>query len=203
MTVMIGAINNMGELISITEASPEQLATIAINPPNIYMPPIGSMVWDITDYIDYTADQTIMTDVEFSNPGQAEELYGLVYYFIDPNGNVVAQDYVYFTTGSMQFASFILYPDAPAPMTTTISFSAPAVGYKFGLRLLQLQMNGSVAEVVQEVNRLEVKLGGTNPTPTPTTPSIGLNTVVPMLIDGMIMVSFVGMTMALIKKLTK
>lgn len=138
---------------------PQQLPTAPILPPDPEAEAYGKMTWDLAQAIDYAPYQEVGAIVEAWNPTDTDRLYAIAYYFINPQGAVVTQDYLLFTTNGVQFASFILHAGAPEPMVTIIAFKAPSGGYKFGLRMLELEMVDSTASVKYETSRLEVLMG--------------------------------------------
>lgn len=140
--------------------TPQQLPTIPIEPPDPEAKAYGMMTWDLPSTIAYLPYQEVSAIVEAWNPTSVDRLYAIAYYFISPQGVIVTQDYLYFTTGGIQFPAFILHAGAPEHMVTTILFKAPSAGYRFGLQLLELEMVGSEASVKYETSRLEILLGG-------------------------------------------
>lgn len=170
---------------------PSQLAAAPITPPDIGAPEYGRMSWDIADAISsYSAGQQVTATIDLWNPSEIDRLYGAAYYFINPDGAVVEEDYIHFITGGMDFSVFILHAESPDHMVTSVIFSAPGAGYKFGLRLLELEMQDSVAVVKGEVSRLEVLLGGSR--------SSSGTSIVDTLLPAMVAVGMMGVMAKLV-----
>jgi len=140
------------------------------------------MQWDLPAAVDYVAYREVTAILEAWNPSGVDRIYGLEYYFINPDGVIVGQDYITFVADGLGFAMFMLHAGAPEPMVTVITFKAPATGYRFGLRLLELEMVDSVATIKYETSRLEVLLG---------TRDNGMDIFTPVL-TGLIAVAIVG-----------
>jgi len=139
---------------------PQQLSTIPIAPPDPAAQAYGKMTWDLAPSVAYSPSQGITAIVDLWNPSNINRLYGVAYYFVDSQGVVVAQDYLYFDAGGVKFSAFIMHANAPEHVVTSVTFSAPGVGYRFGLRLLELEMVGTSAVVKYETSRVEVLMGG-------------------------------------------
>ena len=138
---------------------PLQMPVSPILPPDPDAEVYGRMIWDLPLSMAYKPYQEVGAILEAWNPSDTNRLYAIGYYFINPQGAVVTQDYLLFTTNGVQFASFILHAGAPEPMVTIIAFRAPSGGYKFGLRMLELEMVDATVLIKHETNRLEVLLG--------------------------------------------
>lgn len=187
-TVLVGGLTEPGFL------APQQLSTIPIEPPDPAAEAYGRMAWDLPSAIAYSPYQEVTAYVEAWNPTSVDRLYGITYYFIDPQGTVVIQDYLYFTTGGMNFAAFILHAGAPEHMVTTVAFKAPGVGYRFGLRLLELEMVDSQAAVKYETSRLEILLGGV---------STDESGILGIVVTGLMAVTFAAVVTKTISKIEK
>ena len=138
---------------------PQQLPVAPILPPDPAAEAYGKMTWDLASAIAYAPYQEVGAIVEAWNPTDTDRLYAIAYYFINPQGVVTTQDYLVFTANGTQFASFILHAGAPESMVTIIAFRAPSGGYKFGLRMLELEMVDATVLIKHETSRLEVLLG--------------------------------------------
>jgi len=142
--------------------SPQQLPTIPIDPPDPTYEAYGSMAWDLPSSMSYSPYQEVNAILEAWNPTTIDRLYAIEYYFINPDGAVVVQNYLVFTAGGLEFASFILHVGTPEHLITSVLFQAPSEGYKFGLRLLELEMVNDEAQIKYETSRLEILLGEAN-----------------------------------------
>ena len=151
---------------------PLQLPVAPIIPPDPEFEAYGRMEWDLPAVMAYTPYQEVTAIVEAWNPSDVDRLYGLEYYFIDPHGVVAKQDYITFVANGLGFAVFVLHAGAPEPMVTEIPFKAPGGGYRFGLRLLELEMVNAEATIKYETSRLEVVLGSRDNGVSPYTPVI-------------------------------
>lgn len=140
-------------------ATPLQLPTIPIDPPDPSAEVYGRMIWDLGAVVDYTPYQEMTAITEAWNPSGFDRIYAIAYYFMDPQGSIVAQDYLEFTAGGTLFTVFLLNAYAIEHMVTVVTFKAPGIGYKFGLQLLELEMIEGAAAVKYETSRLEVTLG--------------------------------------------
>jgi len=143
---------------SVEPVFPQQLPAIPIEPPDPLAEVYGRMTWDLPASISYVAYREVIAAVDIWNPTGIDRMYAVGYYFINPQGVIVAHDYLQFL-GGITFTAFLLYANSPVNMTTVVTFKAPSVGYKFGLQLLELEMSGTIAVVKYETSRLEVALG--------------------------------------------
>lgn len=175
---------------------PQQLPTVPIEPPDPAAEAYGRMTWDLPSVIAYTPHREVSAIIEAWNPTSINRLYGIAYYFIDPQGTAVAQDYLYFTAGGMEFVAFVLHAGAPEHMVTTILFKAPDTGYRFGLRMLELEMVDSEAAIKYETSRLEVLLGDGGV-------SIDGGGILSALIPGLMAVTLVAVTAKTVKKIER
>ena len=173
---------------------PLQLPTIPIIPPDPSAQAYGMMTWNLPSAIDYSANQEVTGVMEAWNPTSVDRLYGIAYYFVNPEGTVVTQDYLYFTTGVMEFAAFILHAGAPEHMVTSVLFKAPEIGYRFGLRMLELETVDSEAAVKYETSRLEILLGGAGSI------SIGGGGILDIVIPGMLALTLVAVATKTVSK---
>lgn len=139
--------------------APLQLPVAPIPPPDPEFEAYGKMEWDLPAAMDYAPYREITAVVEAWNPSDIDRLYGMEYYFVNPDGAIAGHGYLAFVANGMQFYSFILHAGAIEPMVTSVVFKAPATGYRFGLRLLELEMVDSMATIKRETSRLEVLLG--------------------------------------------
>lgn len=140
-------------------AFPLQLPVAPILPPDPEAEAYGKLDWDLPPAMDYAPYQQVEAIVEARNPTGIDRLYTIAYYFVNPQGVVTAQDYLVFTANGAQFASFILHAGALEPMVTIVQFKAPSRGYRFGLRMLELETVNSSVLIKYETSRLEVSLG--------------------------------------------
>lgn len=186
------ATTTMGGAGEPTFLVPRQLPTIPVEPPDPAAEAYGRMTWDLPSAIAYVPNQEVAVIVEVWNPTGIDRLYGIAYYFVSPQGTVVTQDYLYFTTDGIEFAAFILHAGAPEHMITTVLLKAPATGYRFGLRMLELEMVDSMAAVKYETSRLEVLLGGE---------SIDGGGMLGVLVPGLMAVAFVAVATKTVSKI--
>lgn len=192
MTAMATAIAITSGTVEPRFLVPQQLPTIPIEPPDPAAEAYGRMIWDLPSAIDYTPYREVSAVLEAWNPTSIDRLYGIAYYFINPQGTIITQDYLYFTAGGMEFAAFILHAGAPEHMITTILFKAPSAGYRFGLRMLELEIVDSMAAVKYETSRLEILLGGV---------SINGGGILSALVPGLVALTLVAVTIKTVSKI--
>ncbi len=141
-----------------------QTMLTALQIPTYPVPPpegaenLGKISWDQPEMIKYTAGAEVSAYVEMINPSAEQRLYCISYYFLTSDGIIAEEGMMDFMVDSQTFQAFYLPAQGVKPAFTTVKFSASALDYTFGLRLLLLQLQDSTARVIQETSRVQVML---------------------------------------------
>lgn len=157
MGVKIARMSTMPVGIELRPIVGLQIPTYPIEPPS-EAEKLGKIVWDLPEMIKYVPNTNVKAYVEMSNPTPEIRLYAIMYYFLDPEGQLVEEDLLTFMADSTQFQAFYLPPQSPEPAFTTVEFSSSACDCVFGLRMLLLRLTDSIAEVIQETSRVQIML---------------------------------------------
>lgn len=135
-----------------------QIPTYPVSPPSSGAENLGKISWDQPEMIKYTAGVEVSAYVEMINPSAEQRLYCISYYFLTPDGIIAEEGMMDFMADSQKFQAFYLPAQGTKPAFTTVKFSASALDYTFGLRMLLLQLQDSTARVIQETSRVQVML---------------------------------------------
>jgi len=134
-----------------------QIPTYPVSPPS-GAENLGKISWDQPEMIKYTAGTEVSAYVEMINPSAEDRLYCISYYFLAPDGIIAEEGMMDFVVDSQSFQAFYLPAQGTKPAFTTVKFSASALDYTFGLRMLLLELTDSTARVIQETSRVQVML---------------------------------------------
>jgi len=134
-----------------------QIPTYPVSPP-VGAVNLGKISWDQPEMIKYVIGMEVSAYVEMINPSAEQRLYCIGYYFLTPDGIIAEEGMMDFMADSQKFQAFYLPAQGIEPAFTTVKFSASALDYTFGLRMLLLELTDSTANVIQETSRVQVML---------------------------------------------
>lgn len=136
---------------------PQQVATNPVPPPDPAPDVYGHMTWDVAPCVQYTPGETISATLEYWNPTSISRRYVIQYYFVNSEGVVAGSGYLLFL--AFNGINVVDLPPVAEKAYTNVTFSAPSTGYRFGLRMIEVEeVSEGTFRIIREVAGLETVL---------------------------------------------